>query len=256
MFGTLIHKYIMAARYRQVLYLGQLVVRRTRMRVMRGPFAGMQYIDRAIGSAYMPKLLGSYERELNHCVEAICAREPQLIVDIGTAEGYYAVGLALRNPQARVIGFEMEAAGREAVAALAAVNGAAGQVEMRGRCEPRDLADALGDAAEPVVVCDVEGHEAVLLDPAAVPALRRAAILVEVHEFECQGITALLQTRFGATHDIEHIWQQQRTRRDYPFTTLGTALVRRHYIESVVGEQRPWRMAWLWMTPRQSAKRD
>lgn len=33
--------------------------------VLTGPFSGMQYIDRAHGSAYLPKLLGSYEHELN-----------------------------------------------------------------------------------------------------------------------------------------------------------------------------------------------
>lgn len=54
------------------------------------------------------KLLGTYEREVNQCIEQACALNFPLIVDIGAAEAYYAVGLAGRNPDARVIAFETE----------------------------------------------------------------------------------------------------------------------------------------------------
>jgi hypothetical protein len=46
----------------------------------------MNYVNRSCGSAYLPKLPGTYERELIGCVEQACALQFALIVDIGAAE--------------------------------------------------------------------------------------------------------------------------------------------------------------------------
>src|ERR1700722_7380135 len=75
-------------------YLAQLTAERTRSTVMAGPFAGMGYIESSVGSAHIPKLLGIYEGEIAPCIEQICRSRPELVVDLGAAEGYYAVGAA------------------------------------------------------------------------------------------------------------------------------------------------------------------
>jgi hypothetical protein len=240
---------VIPERFRPIGYLTHLVRERTNCQVRQGPFAGMRYISNSVGSAYLPKLLGIYERELNHCVEMICAGKPSLIVDVGAAEGYYAVGLARRNPQARVIGFEMETRGQQALREMAELNAVADRVEIRGKCEPADLALALGENITPVVVCDVEGYEEKLLDPVAVPALRGAAILVELHDFIIPGITEELQRRFTNTHRVDLIWQDPRSGHEFPWRTLGTALLPSSYLDWAVSEWRPVRMAWLWMEP-------
>jgi hypothetical protein len=83
-----------------------------------------------------------------------------------------------------------------------------------------------------------------------VPSLRGATILVELHDFIRPGITDLLKQRFEPTHRIEHIWQEPRSRADYPWRTLGTFLLPKSYLDWSVSEWRPVRMAWLWMEPR------
>jgi hypothetical protein len=242
-------KQLVPARYRPIGYLVHLTRNRTSGRVRSGPFAGVHYVDDSVGSAYIPKLLGIYESELASQVETICHRQPELIVDIGAAEGYYAVGLAVRNPQARVVAFEMEPKGQAALRQMSRLNGVTGRVEVRGKCEPADLAATLRDTPHPVVICDVEGYEEKLLDPQTVPALTRAVILVELHDFILPGITEELKKRFGATHRIEHIWQQPRSRSQFPWRTLGTALLPKSYLDWSVSEWRPVQMAWLWMEP-------
>lgn len=242
-------KSVIPARYRPIGYLLHLSRTRTGGRVRLGPFAGMCYVNDSVGSAYIPKLLGIYESELTAEVENICRRKPALIVDIGAAEGYYAVGLAARNPQAKVIAFEMDPRGQAAVRQMSALNQVAGRVEIRGKCEPADLTMALENSPAPVVICDVEGYEEKLLDPQAVPALARAAILVELHDFIIPGITGELQQRFAATHRIKHIWQQPRSRSQFPWQTLGTRLLPKSYLDWSVSEWRPVPMAWLWMEP-------
>src|SRR5207302_964150 len=83
-------------RMRPIGYLTDLARRKTNLCVNSGPFKGMLYIGTAFCSAYIPKLIGTYERELTNIVEEICARMPPLIVDVGAAEGYYAIGFATR----------------------------------------------------------------------------------------------------------------------------------------------------------------
>ena len=243
---------------RPIGYLTHLVRRRCDERVRLGPFAGMRYIDCSIGSAYLPKLLGTYERELVPTIEQECACRPGLIVDLGAAEGYYAVGLALRNPQARVVAFERAEAGRVALLKMAKLNGVGGQIEVRGHCDAPDLQSVLeshklehqrlGDPY-PFILCDVEGDERFLFDPSVVPSLQRAAILVEAHEFIYPGITEELCERFASTHRVELIWQALRSRVDFPFRNLGTRLIPKLYLDWAVSEWRPIQMCWLWMQP-------
>ena len=209
----------------------------------------MLYVQTARGSAYIPKILGIYERELRHCVEIACAFRPDRIVDIGAAEGYYAVGLARRNPEARVVAFEMEASGRSLLSEMAHLNGVADRVEIRGLAEAEDLNMALGGATHPLVVCDVEGDEASLLDPEKVPGLRDAQLLVELHDFIKPGIGVELETRFSNTHRVSRVWQQPRSSSEFPYSTLFTRLMPRSYLEWSVSEWRPVRMSWLWMEP-------
>jgi len=244
-------KPLIPSRFRPIGYLIHLTWSRTNGRVRSGPFTGMQYISGSVGSCYIPKLLGIYESELAAEVEFICQRKPTLIVDVGAAEGYYAVGLARRNPQAKVIAFEMEPKGQASIQQMGRLNQVDSQVEIRGKCEPADLAAALAGDPQPVVICDVEGYEEKLLDPVAVPALVQSCILVELHEVLAPGITEKLKQRFSATHEIKLIWQEPRSRSQFPWRTFGTALLPKSYLDWSVDEWRSaaGRMSWLWIKP-------
>ena len=130
----------------------------------------MRYIETAFGSAYVPKLLGIYERELNPFIEQACAQNFPLIVDVGAAEGYYAIGMALRNPDARVVAFEMEQKGRAALEEMAKLNGVLSRVEIRGKCKTENLAQLLAASGRALILCDAEGDEEILnLTPRMAP---------------------------------------------------------------------------------------
>ena len=55
-----------------------------------------------------------------------------------------------------------------------------------------------------MVVCDVEGYEEYLLDPAIVPSLSNATILVEMHDFVRPGVTTPLAgaIRADSSHPV------------------------------------------------------
>jgi len=243
-------KNLIPERCRPIGYLNYLTKKQTGRRVRSGPFEGMSYLDVSQGSCYIPKLLGIYERELHAVVEDLIASQPETVIDLGAAEGYYAVGLARRLHEARVVAFEMEERGRTAMAAMAAMNGVTDRVEVRGKCEADDLSDVLAESKSPSLICDVEGYEDVLLDPAAVPSLAAARILVELHDFISPGLYEKITERFLPTHVVERIWQADRNISEFPWRTLGTRLIPHEYLVWAVNEWRPVRMSWLSMVPK------
>src|SRR4051794_35375378 len=88
-------------------------------RILSGPFAGMRYLTDSVGSVLEAKLLGTYEKELHGIVSSLARKCFDLVIDIGAAEGYYAVGLARSMPSARIIAFEMTEEGQALIRQLA-----------------------------------------------------------------------------------------------------------------------------------------
>ena len=242
--------------YRPIGYLTALTRRKTGLVVRSGPFAGMRYGLSSFGSAYIPKLLGIYERELAPIVEKVCAQDPQLIVDVGAAEGYYAVGLAIRNRSSRVVAFEIDSLSRASLEEMAKRNNV--RIDIRGKCEAEDLEAVLKDISSALLICDVEGYEFNLLDPLLSPSLCRTDILVELHDFVVPGVTDLLNSRFESTHRLQLIRQEPRSWDDFPWRTLVTALLPRCYKDWAVSEWRSVPMSWLYMRSRinQSTNQD
>lgn len=207
----------------------------------------MRYVSQSVGSAFIPKILGTYERELQpYVVEGLHHRK---VIDIGAAEGYYAVGMALLSPEAKVIAYEVRPDGQSAIRQMAKQNQVGGRLDIRGKCERSDLHSDL-DGSSAFVICDCEGYEIILLDPLRIPRLTAATILVETHDFLIRGISDELSNRFAATHTITRVWQTDRTTADYPYSTWYTRLLPKSYLVQAAGEWRPERMSWLWMVPK------
>jgi hypothetical protein len=241
---------IVPYRWKPIGYFPQKTQRETGGMVCSGPFAGLKYPDDSYGSALVPKLLGIYEREIYPAIEQVCSGNFRTVVDIGAAEGYYAVGLAHRLPQARVVAYEMSPEAQQLLRQTCRLNNQADRLDIRGKCECDDLSAVLGDGAGAFVLCDCEGYEEVLLDPSCVPGLRQAHLLVESHDFIVPNIAEKLIARFAPTHRIERIWQTERTPEDYPFSSAYIRLLPARYRAWAAGEGRPARMSWLWMVPQ------
>jgi hypothetical protein len=212
--------------------------------VKHGPFAGMRYPSaRAHGSMLLPKLIGSYEREL-HATLAALGDAYTSVVDIGCAEGYYAVGLALRMPGARVFAFDTAAEARDWCRALAAANGVADRVHVAGSCDQATLA-ALDLGARSLFVCDCEGYEKVLIDARMGGRLGDHDLIVETHDFLDIGISTAIKRALAATHHLSSVYStddiQKALGYDYP-ELAGFSLQDRC---SILAEGRPAIMEWV-----------
>ena len=218
-------------------------------RVRGGPFRGMRYVHDSICSTLAPKLLGTYERELTDWVEQLLARKFAVVLNVGAAEGYYAVGFALRCPGSRVVAFEGDAPGRALTAELASCNGVADRIAVEGFCTPESLAPYLVGPAMPLLIVDIEGGEVELLDPEKLPALRHCTMLVELHE-EHQPAGEMMHRRFAATHAIGERKTQPRSLRDLPLVLrwLAQTAARSRFL-SGLDEHRPGPMRWFLLEP-------
>jgi O-antigen/teichoic acid export membrane protein len=168
--------------------------------ILAGPFKDMRYVGEAVGSAYLPKVVGTYEHELHDVIAEYLRGDFDLLVDFGAAEGYYAVGFAWKMPKLRVITFDISKRARWLQGDMARRNGVRDRIDIRGEGDPASLNAALEGSRKPLIICDCEGYEDALLKPDLAPNLRRATLLVEMHDHLVPGASQRLHERFDATH--------------------------------------------------------
>ena len=185
------------AKYRSVLIQNTLI-RESGVVVRDGPFKGMTFVEQSAEGCHVPKLLGCYERELHPFIETIPARRYAQILNIGCAEGYYAVGFKRLSPGTTVHAFDTNPAAQEACRSLAARNGVA--IAVGGEFRPTDFARFAGPT---LVWCDIEGAEADLLDPGASPALAGMDLVVELHPSGNGHTLDRVPPRFSPSHEVE-----------------------------------------------------
>jgi hypothetical protein len=214
--------------------------------VLTGPFRGMRYPADAFrrGNVNLGSvLLGSYEAELHEIVERVVAARFDRIIDVGSARGYYAVGLARRLPASSVEAYDSDPGARRRCRAFAELNGVQDRVEVRGAATAADL--RVPRPGRTFVKMDCEGCELALLRPDESPLLRSATILVELHDFLQENTTRDVLARFEPTHVAEIVEVRPRSVDDYP----ELASLDRDTARLIVTEWRTANLRWALLTP-------
>jgi 2-polyprenyl-3-methyl-5-hydroxy-6-metoxy-1,4-benzoquinol methylase len=218
--------------------------------VKHGPFKGMIYPEmKAVGSSLVPKLLGSYEKELHPVLEKICSNDYCEIVDIGCAEGYYAVGLAMRIQTAKVFAYDTNNEAIYLCKQMALMNNVAERLVTGSFCDVTTLR-SIPFTRKALIISDCEGYEKKLFTQEIVPSLAHHDLLIEVHDFIDIEISSIIRQRFQNTHLITAIQSIDDIVKahSYCYEELDSydLAFRRH----LLAESRPSIMAWFYMTPR------
>jgi hypothetical protein len=177
-------------------------------RIRSGPFAGMEYVSAATEGALVPRLIGTYESELHPHLAAFAAERIETVIDVGCAEGYYAVGLARLMPRATIHAYDIDPAARAACAELAAKNGVADRVLIGEAFAPEGFQAFAGRRV--LVMVDAEGAELDVLQPDRAPALAGMNLIVETHDVYRQGALDELVRRFAPSHEITLVRQEPK----------------------------------------------
>lgn len=170
------------------------------LKIFSGPFQGMEYLDYATEGCLIPRLIGCYESELHADLEDFAKSGIDTIVDIGCAEGYYAVGLARLMPNATVHAYDIDENARKACADLAARNGVEDRVIIKGEFAGELFEDFVGERS--LVIIDAEGFEDVIMRPDLYPALKKLNIIMETHPGLVPGVFERMLERFSPSHDV------------------------------------------------------
>ena len=153
--------------------------------VRYGSFAGLRWLDnpRWGRSEQGVMLLGLYEQEvLTNLVDA--PAHYRVFVDVGAADGYYAVGLLHNGKVERSVAFELAPEGQQAIKLLAAENGVADRITVLGAASDRfveDLAEQGIVSNETMFLIDIEGAEFRILTEEVFASLKDSLIIVETH---------------------------------------------------------------------------
>ena len=173
--------------------------------VYSGPFKGMVYPDYfSSGSALYSKLVGCYESELHAVFEDFLKKKYDTIIDIGCSEGYYPVGMALRQPQARVYAIDIDKNATIACDKMARLNNVADRVITSNYCNTEILSGMI--AGRTLIISDCEGYEIELFTESSREVFSSCDLLIEVHDNVDTNISGAIKQVFNATHAIQNYY--------------------------------------------------
>jgi hypothetical protein len=238
---------------RRFLHSQNQVIRRlydsTEIKVLAGPFQGMRYFNEVTWGSLIPKWVGTYEMELHPWIHQIVECPPKIVIDVGCAEGFYAVGLARLLPGVRVFAFDVDFISRRQLRKLSILNGVANQIQTAAWCSHQEL-ERLATEGDALLIADIEGHETLLLDPIACPALATSRILVELHPTSggiLEDTRRELKVRFAVTHHVEEVLSVPRCVADGSHLLPFGFQIRE--IPALLKEYRGVPQSWLLLSP-------
>ena len=213
--------------------------------VLNGPFKGMRYPTKdSVGSTIYPKLLGSYESELHKVFAEFSANSYTEILDIGCAEGYYAVGLAMKYKDTKVFAYDIQKEARQRCKQMAKLNKVEQQVNIQSVLTP-ELLGNFRFSGRGLIICDCEGFEMDLFNDANSHHLSNCDMIIELHDFKNIHISTHLKNLLQKTHNLESIYSvddvQKALRYEFPELT-GLPL---EHKRNMVNEKRTVMMEWL-----------
>lgn len=178
--------------------------------VRQGPFAGMVYPEFiSFNSARLPKLLGTYESEIYADLEKLLSQQPDLVIDIGAADGYYAVGIARRLPNAEVRCFDLNPVALAFCKRMSDANNTQ-NLSIETLFHPEYFEDLSGRKA--LLIVDIDGGEKPLFTKKAVASLSGCSLIIETHDYLDPTITSGLIQLFEQTHNIKTIhWSTDKS---------------------------------------------
>lgn len=213
--------------------------------VLSGPFQGLEYPSfKSNGSPLLPKLIGSYEAELHQEIFRALDAGYTEIIDIGCAEGYYAIGFAMRNPQANVFAFDTSAEAQALCKAMAFTNGVESKVKVEGFCSKEDLTK-IPVRKKALIISDCEGYELDIFTKDMIFVLRDHDFLIETHDCYNPNNSNELKNRFEKTHTIKSVFSisDKEKMESYKFHEISA--VSKKYLYNLYSEERLGVTEWI-----------
>lgn len=239
--------------YAYKCYLDHKIVQKyckNELKIVKGIFSGMQYPTmETAGSAFGLKIVGIYEEELIPIFEQIINNSYKKVIDIGSAEGYYAIGLARRIKDIEVEAFDIDPYARKLLNKMRIINDVEKRVNIKTWCT-KEVLMSMDFSKKSLIISDCEGYERELFDEETAILLQQVDILVEVHDDIETGkreIYDQIYRAFKETHDIEVVYSMSTAEKVCKHAEGELSKIFRSDELLVFMNEREWRMVWLFM---------
>lgn len=217
--------------------------------VIQGRFAGQKYSNSAsVGSSFLPKILGTYEIELEPAWELISDIDFDVVIDIGCAEGFYACGLANMYPLADVYAFDTDMRARQYCEQNAKINDL-NNVTIQSLCTTTALSE-LCSGRSSFILCDIEGAEKELFSGIDKSCLTNTCILVEIHDGVDPTISVFFKTEFKASHNLTSFFSTDDLHRPRVWSSFNIPKLSDQDLYLAMKENRGHIMEWILLLPK------
>ncbi len=218
--------------------------------VAYGPFKGMRLAKDVWWGRYdvASKLVGEYEPHILDILVRLGQRA-DCFVDIGAADGYYAVGAVKAGLYDKAVCFEISAAGQKVIAENARLNRVEDAVAIRGLADEVSLAELVVAEGRCVLLCDIEGGEFPLLDEGVLAVLKDCFIIIELHDGFVQGESGRRDALFArARMHFDIVPVERATPNVFGFPELDRINDDGRML--IFSEGRPIKMDWVCLCPK------
>jgi hypothetical protein len=181
--------------------------------VQAGPFHGLKYTELTSERHITQRLLGAYESELHPAFEACVDKPYSSVLDVGCAEGYYAVGMAMKSKSAHIHAFDTDPWARKVCRAMAKLNGVENKLSIHGFCSPEWIRANMPPRS--LVISDCEGYEFVLFAPENVEQFKSCDLIIELHD-KAPSEEHPIYRNLENTHEILIIPSKTHDPKQYP----------------------------------------
>lgn len=213
-------------------------------KILDGIFKGMIYPTfKSFGSSIYPKIIGTYEYELQIIFKDLIKKKYKTIIDIGCAEGYYAVGLKKAIPSAKIIAVDINPKARNFCIEMAKLNNVYNDFQVLDQMNEDLLLSSLDENT--LIICDCEGCEIELFTKKNIAEFVKCDLIIETHDMINNSISTTLTNLFSKTHNVQIIQSIDDNLKAKYYNSVfleGLDISIRKYLTR---ENRPQIMEWL-----------
>jgi precorrin-6B methylase 2 len=213
--------------------------------VSAGLFKNLKYIQKAIGSEFLVKLIGCYEEEVQIEIEKLLKiNNYNKLIDIGCAEGFYLVGIGHLFPKIDLVGYDIEEEALKLTKELYAKNKLKNKLKLEKKCTHMKLNKEIN--TDSLIICDCEGFEDYILNTNKVN-FKNSDLVVEIHKFENKNFINEIIKRFEKTHKYKIIKSDFFNRNINKYSFLKKLVLKKD-MTILTDEERYISQKWLILT--------
>ena len=127
------------------------------------------------------KIYGFYENKIQEKLKEI--KKP-ILIDIGAADGFFAIGCLYSKLSKYCYAFEQNEISRLALHKTAEINKVSNQISIMGKVDNQSFLSSLPNDLElskTVILCDIEGEEYNFFSETILKKLKKCNLIIEIH---------------------------------------------------------------------------